>query len=80
MIVWIKFAGSQDHSNKISLALLPHGTICFSGFFQKLFNLLTSATFESRIPCEQKFRSGITFSIRKVVGVSCQSRRRLVFT
>ena len=80
MIVWIKFAGAQDHSNKISLALLPHGTICFSGFFQKLFNFLTSATFESRIPCEQKFHSGITFSIRKVVGVSCQSRRRLVFT
>ena len=80
MIVWIKFDGAQEHSSKISLALLPHGTICFSGCFQKLFNFLTSATFESRIPCEQKFRSGTAFSIRKVVGVSCQSRRRLVFT
>ena len=78
--MWIKFAGAQDHSNKMSLASLPHGAISFSGFFQKLFNFLTSATFESKIRCEQKFRSVITFSIRKVVGVSCQSRRRLVFT
>ena len=78
---WVEEISWYDHSNKTSLPVLWHGTICFSTF-KKGRNYcwtLILVNFGSEVPCARRFLSCMAFSVYEVIRGSCLSRSWFVY-